>query len=314
MRRFASKRLQIILAIGLVGVLAAVFYVRYFIVRPVGRGPAGPTVSNVDFDRTWTERRVQFVGIGDSVTAGLGAAGKDHSYFNRLIANPFDEFPEMEGICLSAVIPNLEWENLAVSGSTSDQHLATINNRLVMHNADVFGMVVMTTGGNDLIHSYGRMPPREYAMYGATMEQAKPWIAAFGERLNAMLDGIESKFPGGCEIYLANIYDPTDGVGDAPSIFLPPWPDGLAIHAETNRIIERCTATRDNVHLVDLYTAFMGHGSHCRQFWRSTYDSNDPHYWYHENVEDPNDRGYDAIRRVFMNSILRNSAMINPEK
>ena len=279
----------------------------------MGLGPAGPSVSHAEFERTWTEHHVQLVGIGDSVTAGLGAASIDHSYFNRLIANPSDEFPDMEGICLSAVIPNLQSENLAVSGSTSDQHFATINDRLGTQNADVFGLVVMTTGGNDIIHSYGRMPPKECAMYGATLEQATLWMAAFEQRLNEMLAAIETKFPGGCEIYVANIYDPTDAVGDAPSIFLPPWPDGLAIHAEYNRIIERCAASRDNVHLVDLYSTFKGHGSHCRQFWRSSYDSDDPYYWYHENVEDPNDRGYDAIRRVFMNAILRNSAIINPK-
>jgi hypothetical protein len=25
--------------------------------------------------------------------------------------------------------------------------------------------------------------------------------------------------------------------------------------------------------------------------------------WYHINVEDPNDRGYDALRRLFLNAI-----------
>lgn len=309
MRRFTSKRLWIILAFGLMGVLSAVFYVRYYVARPIGIGPAGPAVSKVGFEKTWTERRVQLVGIGDSVTAGFGASGQEHSYFNRMITNPSDEFPDMQGICLSAVIPNLESENLAISGSTSDEHYAVIKDRLAVRDSDIFGVMVMTTGGNDIIHSYGRMPPKECAMYGATLEEAAPWISAFENRLNAMVTTIDAKFPGGCEIYLANIYDPTDGVGDAPSIFLPPWPDGLAIHAEYNRIIERCAVAHANVFLVDIYDEFLGHGSDCRQFWRSTYDTNDPHYWYHENVEDPNDRGYDAIRRVFLNTIVRNSAI-----
>jgi hypothetical protein len=34
----------------------------------------------------------------------------------------------------------------------------------------------MTTGGNDLIHWYGATPPREGAMYGASLAQAQPWI------------------------------------------------------------------------------------------------------------------------------------------
>ncbi len=58
MRRFSSKRLQIILALGLVGVLAAVFYVRYFIVRPMGFGPAGSAVSNAEFGKMRLSRMI----------------------------------------------------------------------------------------------------------------------------------------------------------------------------------------------------------------------------------------------------------------
>ncbi len=46
----------------------------------------------------------------------------------------------------------------------------------------------MTTGGNDLIHNYGRSPPREGAMYGATFEQARPWIENFDKRLGEMIE------------------------------------------------------------------------------------------------------------------------------
>jgi len=105
-------------------------------------------------------------------------------------------------------------------------------------------------------------------------------------------------------ILLADIYDPTDGVGDAPSVYLPHWSDGLKIHAEYNQVIHRCAQERGNVHLVPLYEMFLGHGSHCRQFWRDTYRSEDPHYWYFKNIEDPNDRGYDAIRRLFLNTLV----------
>ncbi len=46
-------------------------------------GPAGPAVDSSAFGRVWSERPIKLIGIGDSVTAGLGAASKDHSYFNR---------------------------------------------------------------------------------------------------------------------------------------------------------------------------------------------------------------------------------------
>jgi lysophospholipase L1-like esterase len=172
---------------------------------------------------------VLLVGIGDSVTAGFGAT-KGHSYFDRLVANPTDEFGELKEICLSAVLPNLKAQNLAVSGSNSLQHLNHIRDRLSQHDESVFGLIVMTTGGNDLIHWYGTTPPREGAMYGATLEQAQPWIEAYEKRLDAMFTAIEERFPGGCAIFVGDIYDPSDGVGDPQSTWaLPTWPDCLRI-------------------------------------------------------------------------------------
>ncbi len=35
----------------------------------------------------------------------------------------------------------------------------------------------------------------------------------------------------------------------------------------------------------------------------------DPYYWFYDNVEDPNDRGYDAIRRAFLNTIIENTSL-----
>jgi len=86
---------------------------------------------------------------------------------------------------------------------------------------------------------------------------------------------------------------------------LPPWEDGLEILTAYNTTIAQCAAKHENVWLVDIHSVFLGHGVHCRQPWREHYDSDDPHYWYYDNLEDPNDRGYDAIRRVFLNTIVK---------
>ncbi|MFK8112056.1 MAG: SGNH/GDSL hydrolase family protein [Rubripirellula sp.] len=302
------KRLPILLAIAALTIIGVVGYIEYYLARPVGDGPAGPTVQREEFQQTWTELPVQIVGIGDSITAGLGAKSPSHTFFNRVIRNPSDEHPELKGVCLSAVVPSLAFENFAISGSESNTHADVVAETLPTYEAS-YGIVLMTSGGNDLIHSYGRSEPRECAMYGATEEQAGPWIETFRERLRQMFATITKRFPLGCEIYIGDIYDPTDGVGDAPSIFLPDWKDGLAIHARYNEVIREVAAAFDHVHVVPLHETFLGHGSHCRQFWRSNYDSNDPHYWFFTNIEDPNDRGYDAIRRVFLNTIVANTKL-----
>jgi len=305
MMKFAKKhRLLTILLIGLILILFALLYIYFYIVKLVGNGPAGPAVPREAFSKTWTEHPVLLLGLGDSVTAGYGVP-KPHCYFRMLEKNPNEEFEDMQGICLSAVLPNLRAENMALSGSTSFQHLETIRNLLETQKPDTFGLIVMTSGGNDLIHSYGRKPPREDAMYGATYEQAQPWIENYEKRLDEMIELLEKKFPGGCMIFLADIYDPSDGVGDAPSAFLPDWPDCMKILQAYNDIIYRCAEKHDSVHVVPMHDAFLGHGIHCAKPWHAHYQADDPHYWYAFNLEDPNIRGYDAIRRLFLIEIAK---------
>ncbi|MCC9602418.1 SGNH/GDSL hydrolase family protein [Stieleria sp. JC731] len=308
----ARKRWRrwILFSVALIVIPGTFAYIEFVLSRPIGEGPAGPHVDVSAFDQVWTQEPVRVIGVGDSVTAGLGARGPSHTFFNRVLKNPADEFPAMKGACLEQVLPNLEHEIFAISGSESNTHLEVIRQSIPAYEAE-YGIVLMTSGGNDLIHSYGRSDPRECAMYGATVEQARPWISRFAVRLGTMFSELQQRFPAGCEIYIGDIYDPTDGVGDAPSIFLPDWPDGLAIHALYNEAIRSVAASHSNVHVVPLYETFLGHGSHCRQFWRSSYDADDPHYWFFTNIEDPNDRGYDAIRRVFLNSIVENTKLIS---
>ena len=279
---------------------SGLFYRHFWYSRPVGEGPAGPAVSGERFEHAWTDRKVMVVGIGDSVTAGYGASRTDKGYFARLIANPDDEFPEMRGKCLSKVLPNLTAKNLALSASTSIECLEVLVPKLEPQDEETFGIIVMTTGGNDIIHNYGRSAAREGGMYGATFEEARPWIESFRSQLDQIIDQIETRFPGGCEFFIANIFDPTDGVGDAATAGLPAWRDGLRIVDAYNDVIAQAAEKRKNVRLIDMYGAFLGHGIHCLQFWRQHFDSKDPHYWYWENLEDPNDRGYDVLRRLFL--------------
>src|SRR5688572_9895043 len=92
----SRRLLRWILLIGGVLICLAAGYVHFYLYLPMGSGPAGPAVDAAAFEKPWTERQVLLVGIGDSVTAGLGSTpGK--SYFERLVKNPPDEFPDMQG-------------------------------------------------------------------------------------------------------------------------------------------------------------------------------------------------------------------------
>jgi lysophospholipase L1-like esterase len=304
------KRIVLVLLIGLLLIAGMGAFLFFRFARPVGTGPAGPAIVRESFSHPWTSRKVLLVGLGDSVTAGFGAR-KGYSYFDRLVKNPADEFPELNGICLPAILSNFVSTNLAISGSTSSEVPARQLSLLATNDPNVLGIVVMTTGGNDIIHNYGRTPPREEAMYGATFEEAKPWVDNFGRRLNSTLEQISNRFPGGCEIFLANIFNPTDGFGDAERAGLPAWKDSTQILDAYNAVIRHAADTHPNVHMVDIHGAFLGHGIHCTQFWRAHFDRHDPHYWYYANLEDPNERGYDVIRRLFLIEIEKAKSRLN---
>jgi lysophospholipase L1-like esterase len=302
--RAGRRRLLIpgvLLAFVLLGALAFYFY---WWRLPAGTGPAGPVVARDLFQTNWTTRPVLLVGLGDSVTAGFGASDH-HSYFELLVTNAPDDFPAVRGVCLATVLPNLQFINLALSGSTSLQHLRSQIPRLPAQSSNVLGLVVMTTGGNDIIHNYGKTPPSEGAMYGASLGQARPWITNFEQRLHTVVTQIESRFPGGCRIFLANIYDPTDGVGSARRVGLPAWPDAMAVLEAYNGAIAACAARHRSVHVVNIHDLFLGHGLYCSQFWRKHYRKQDPHHWFCDILEDPNDRGYDALRRLFLIEMAR---------
>lgn len=299
------RRLLALVSFGVLFLLAVATWIHFRFARPVGSGPAGPAVARESFAKPWGDRKVFLLGLGDSVTQGLGATTGGRSYFQRLVRNPDDEFADMQGLSLSTVLPNLEVQNLAISGTTSIECVDYQLPKLKPQDEQTFGIVVMTTGGNDVIHNYGRTPPREGAMYGAKLEQIEEWLPNFRDRLEQIAARVRTAFPGGCHIFIANIYDPTDGDGDIIYAGLPAWPDGVQVLQAWNKVLSDFADQHDDVTLVDMRGGFLGHGIHCTQFWHHAYQKADPTYWYWDNLEDPNDRGYDALRRMFLIEMAR---------
>ena len=266
--------------------------------RPMGEGPAGPEVPTAPFKTPWIETPVVLLGVGDSVTRGYGAPG-GLTYFD-LLARNHAQYPEMAGLDLSTVFPNLTSRNVAVDYTISQQHIDNQLAKNPVYDKNVRGIIVMTSGGTDLIHAYGRSEPRHDAMYGCTVKQATEWCELLKGRLDTLLTGLNEKFPGGCEIFFANIYDPTDGVGDPQTMMMHRWPACVKTLALANEKIAELCGQYPNVHLVDIHGPFLGHGIHCDEWWRKHYRKNDPHFWYAPILEDPNLRGHDAIRRIFL--------------
>jgi lysophospholipase L1-like esterase len=270
----------------------------------MGNGPAGPVIASEPFYSFWSTKPVVFLGIGDSITRGYGAA-KQYTYFELLIKNDNRMYPDMKGKELSIVFPAMTYRNYAQDYTTTQQHLDSQLNKISKYGKEIRGIIVITSGGNDLIHDYGRTPPKDGAMYGCTYKQAEVWCENIKQRLDTLLTRLMDKFPGGCDIFLANIYDPSDGLGDPQTMGLPRWPDSTKVLTLANQKIAELCKQYPNVHLVDIHTPFIGHGIHCDEWWRSTYRKDDPHYWYYTNLEDPNRRGFDAIRRLFLQEMIK---------
>lgn len=291
-------------------ILALVCALMWYMMRgrflhPTGNGPAGPAVSGTPFKHVWSNEKFILIGFGDSITSGYGAS-PGHDYFDLLAKNDDSNYREMQGRDLKRVFPNLTSIDYAEPYTTSEEHLRDQIQDLRPQPKNVKGIVVISTGGNDIIHDYGKSTPRDGAMYGCTYEEALKWKGSFSSRLRKIIEGINKSFPGGCDIFMANVYDPTDGVGDLQNahLLLPRWRDGVPVLGLFNKVIADTAACYPNVHLVDIHAAFLGHGIHCRDRRNPNYRADDPNYWYFENLEDPNDRGYDALRRVFLRRMI----------
>ncbi len=273
-------------------------------VRPMGTGPAGPAIAAEPFSNQWMERPVVLLGVGDSITRGYGAPG-GLTYFDLLAHNNNGKYSDMTGRDLASVFPTLTKRNVAVDYTVSQQHIDDQLPRIDRYDESIYGIVALTSGGNDLIHDYGRSEPQHDAMYGCTYEQATEWCELLRGRLEELIGGINTKFPGGCDIFLANIYDPTDGVGDPQTMMMHRWKDCVKVLGLANEKIAEICEKYPNVHLVDIHSEFLGHGIHCDEPWRKHYHKNDPHFWYAPILEDPNLRGHDAIRRLYLQEMIR---------
>ncbi len=272
--------------------------------RPMGTGPAGPAIATEAFQEQWLDKPVVFVGIGDSITRGLGAP-MYLTYFPLLINNDDAFYPDMAGKDLSHVMTIQSYRNYAQDYTVSQEHIDRQLAKTPQYDETVHGIIVITSGGNDLIHDYGRSEPQHDAMYGCTYKQGQEWCELLKNRLDTLLTGVMQKFPGGCDIFFANIYDPTDGAGDPQTMGLPRWRACVKVLGLTNQKIAELCEQYPNVHLVDIHSEFLGHGIHCDEFWRKHYHKDDPHFWYYYNLEDPNLRGFDAIRRLFLQEMVR---------
>ncbi|HXL73676.1 MAG TPA: SGNH/GDSL hydrolase family protein, partial [bacterium] len=225
-------------------------------------------------------------------------------FVNLLFQNNAAVYPTDVGMDLSTKYPGIQLLNLAIPGATS---MTVINNEMssIPQGAASPTFVTILIGGNELITTCGNSPgvgsPCDGGIFGCTTAQGATWASNFQARLETQIVDVlknTALYPRVQKIVIANIYDPTDGVGLAAY----GWPAGEAVLAQYNTAIQNVVNDTGST-LVDDYTLFLGHGIQYNIISNPYYDSANPTFWYTPNGASlpihPNNTGYFELYKLF---------------
>ncbi len=233
--------------------------------------------------------------LGDSITAGYGLNNDDNSYVSLLLENNDNKWPDHGESDLAARFAGLDVLDVSVPGATTGSLMAGQLPRVeTSWGTEVSGevMVVITIGGNDLTDAL---------FSGGNADQAA----------DQALDNIESivdffhdpaRFPDGAWVYITNVYEPTDGVGQVDACFFGLDLSSIVPTFERLGDESRALAESQGWALIDLRGHFLGHGFHFEDEgdW---YHPDDPTLWFQDDCIHPNVRGHHELRRLFLAAI-----------
>ncbi|MEM3586015.1 MAG: SGNH/GDSL hydrolase family protein [Candidatus Jordarchaeaceae archaeon] len=235
-----------------------------------------------------------YVALGDSMLIDYYAGGPGWGAASLLYRNLDNVYPDWKGKDLATLYVGIKEYNLTSDGATTD---TVLNWQLpkVPTGENQFTIIIMTVGGNDLLHHYGVSEERGLKL---SYEMQKKLL-----RIITILQDSE-KFPEPARIYIGNIYDPSDGLGEGlEKEGYSPWPDGLKVLSHWNKRIEEVAKER-GLTLVDIHRHFLGHGLNYNNPKCKYYDAKDNSTWLKLGIE-PNARGAHEIRKLFWKEIYK---------
>lgn len=230
--------------------------------------------------------------LGDSITDGSGASRGDLAYRELLVANADDTWPDASGLDIESRFGQVEVVDRSRGGATTD----SMRYGQLDGVADDLGdtapgqtAVVVTIAGNDV----------QGLIYNT--DEVDAVIADILDNLEATYDFFEDpvRFPDGVWFYLANVYEPSDGVGQADACFF-----GLELSEVLTALGQVNDAVRDQaeergIAWLDMRGHFNGHGYYADDPTNPYYHPDDPTLWFASDCIHPNDRGHHEIRRLF---------------
>ena len=149
--------------------------------------------------------------LGDSITAGAGAQNDDESYAELLVNNT-STWPDWDGRDLATRYPGIDVVDVSEGGAQTG---TVLNSQIEDFEAAVTlpfegeALVIITAGGNDL-YSVLRNP-------SGVEERVEKTVNNWREIAEYFLD--DERFPDGSTVLMANVYEPTDAVGQYSGCF-----------------------------------------------------------------------------------------------
>lgn len=258
--------------------------------------PVDPDVATWWPEHVPVESATRVMFFGDSITWGYGISNSDNQYTSLLLENHDDRWPDFAGDTLTDRFGSLEVLDFSVNGAVTGE--VRYNQIPYMESTlpDVIEghtLVFMTIGGNDLAATlYGQGELDEVA--GEIDDNLRGIAEAFDD---------PTRYPDGATLFLSNVYEPTDGEGQADTCFL-----GLNVSA-LEPVLDEINANSLELAQdfgfawVDLRGHFRGHGHNYDNPSIDAYDDEDPSLWLQDDCIHPTARGHHELRRLFLAAV-----------
>ncbi|GEM_PF-1036035 len=221
-------------------------------------------------------------------------------------------FPEWAGHDLASWLPAAQVVRLD-RGGDSYAALGVATVPIEVHPGDLRPtLVTVGLGLNDMVSVALQL------LTDGSLQEHPEWaIEDFQDHVHGVLAATEDTtfFPRAPLVAIANLYDPSDGIGDLAELVTQLFPfdgaeaitpelaltliagfnDGIAAEAEEHGAV-----------LVDLHAPFLGHGLHYDDDTNPHHDPSDATPWL-QGVIDPQLRGAHGIRRAFFDALAGTS-------
>ena len=180
------RRWLIEIVVFVVALFAIFTLISHFLIRP-----AGSELSNKDLKSALTQKRLNYVAIGDSLTEGVGDQ-TNQGGFIPLLSNAISEISDV----------NVVSQNFGVAGNTSTQIYKRMTKEKKIQSAiKKADVITITVGGNDV------MKVIRTQLTNLTENSFEKPAQTYQKQLTEIFDFIRDNNPN-AQVYVLGIYNP----------------------------------------------------------------------------------------------------------